>query len=130
MKFLKSGARVILAIVASTVSFVFAVYLLVQGFGSLPEDDLNSLLKVSAAVALIGTILIHLPLYFVARTKGISHPLLYVLPGAIIPSLLVAITRPFGSSQIRWIPLEAGLVAILGAVAAIAFWFVAPRGSS
>lgn len=123
---MKNGARVFLAIVASTVSFLLAVYLLVQSFGGLPEEDLYPLLKVSAAVALIATILIHLPLHLVARAKGISNPLLYVLPGSIIPSVLVVVTRPFGSAQFKWIPLEAGLVAVLGAIVAITFWFVAP----
>ena len=119
-----------MAVIASTLSFVLAVYLLVWSLGGLPKENLDPLLKVSTALALIASVLMFLPMHRLASRKDWSSPIPYVLPGAIVPALLVLLMRPFGSDQVRWIALEVGLVAILGGLAALTFWITAPRRKS
>lgn len=127
---MKNIARLLVAVIASTSSFVLAVYLSVLFLGGLPEENLYPLLKVSTAVALFASVLMFLPVYRLVKMKGWSSPYPYVVPGALVPALLVVVMRPFGSDQLRWIPLEAGLVAIFGGLAALAFWITAPRRKS
>ncbi len=124
---MKTIARLLLSVIASTVVFVLAVYVFVLSLGGLPKENFHSLLQVSAAVGLIGAVFVFLPIGLISMAKGLSSPLLYLLPGALIPVLLVMYFRPFGHDDFLGMTLQTGLVAVFGGIAAFTFWLLAPR---
>ena len=118
---MEAGKRLLAAVVLSTFCVVPLYLALSIVSGDLNNDLLVPVLIMTPVFALIGVLLVGLPIHFFLVWRGLSRPIHYVLPGFVIPAMFVAITHPFGEDGALWISSQAFLIGAFGAIVSLIF---------
>jgi len=113
--------RLIAAVLVSTFCVVPLYFILSVVTGDVDNSLLIPVLMMTPVFALIGVLLVGLPVHFFLLWRRMSRPIHYGLPGFVIPVLFVAITHPFGEDGALWISWQAILIGAFGAVVALVF---------
>lgn len=117
-----TSIRRLIAAVVSSALCVLPLYLLLSVVaGDLNNSLLAPVLMMTLVVALIGVLLIGLPVHFFLLWRRMSHPVHYAVPGFAVPALLAVLTHPFGEDGLLWVLWQAFLLGAMGAVIALVF---------
>jgi hypothetical protein len=119
------GSRLVLAVVVSTLSIVPTYFMLVVLDGDFNNDFLLPVLLMTPIFVFEGVFFVGLPVHFFLVWKNWLRPVHYVVPGFLIPTLIVAVSHPFGEDGVLWISWQAILMGATGAIVALIFRRVA-----
>ena len=113
--------RLVLAVIVSTLSIVPMYFMLVVLDRDFNNDYLLRVLLMAPLFVLEGVLFVGLPVHFFLVWKNWLRPVQYLIPGFVIPALVVAISHPFGEDGALWIFWQTILMGATGAIGALIF---------
>jgi len=110
------------ALSVSVCTFLFGV---AEQYQNWPVSALVA--GVAAVVAIIALVFIALPLHYVLTRAGKVGIGWYAVPGMLIGPVFVLALKPFGQDSASGLIVQSLVCALLGAIGAAIFWFIAVR---